>query len=141
MQTPPSLVVSGSRGFFRPSGRVSAGELADWITAALAEAHARSVRDIVVNIVAMTGFESPGRAYRRWVARRWAETLGSNIPVAMVARSEHICPHKTGLLVAAEQGLEAYICETEAAAIAWLDAKRSRDASAGAASPVEAREH
>ena len=39
----------------------------------------------------------------------------------MVARHEHICPQKTGLLVAAEEGLQANIFDTEAPAIAWLD--------------------
>jgi len=40
---------------------------------------------------------------------------------AVVARAEHICPQKTGLLVAAEEGLRAEVCQTEAAALAWLD--------------------
>ncbi len=122
METVRRLEITGSRGFFRPRGSVSAGELADQITAALAEAHRLAVRDVMVDIAAMTGFESPGPAYRRWVARRWAETLGSKIRVAVVARHEHICPEKTGLLVAAEEGLQAHICEAEADAIAWLDA-------------------
>jgi len=39
----------------------------------------------------------------------------------MVARPEHICPHKTGLLVAAEEGLQANIFDAEGPAIAWLD--------------------
>jgi len=72
----------------------------------------------------MTGFESPGPAYRRWVARRWYKTLGPTIRIAMVARNEHICPQKTGLLVAAEEGIRAHVCDTEAQAIAWLDAER-----------------
>jgi hypothetical protein len=41
----------------------------------------------------------------------------------MVARYEHICPQKTGLLTAAEEGMQAHICESEAEAIAWLDAQ------------------
>ena len=112
-----------------PTERVRfAGELADLITAALERARAAAVRDMVVNIAAMTGFGSPGPAYRRWVARRWAEALGPHVPVALVARREYICPEKTGLVVAAEKGLKAYICETEAEAIVWLD-------SAAAAAP------
>ena len=31
----------------------------------------------MVNITAMTGFESASPSYRRWVGRHWAETLGS----------------------------------------------------------------
>jgi len=123
METPGKLEIAGSRAFFRPSGPASAGELADRITAAFTQANARDVRDVLVNISGVTGFESPGPAYRRWVARRWAETLASKIRIAMVARYEHICPQKTGLLTAAEEGMQAHICESEAEAIAWLDAQ------------------
>ena len=77
--------------------------------------------EIVVNITDMTGFASPGPAYRRWVAGRWADTVEGKLAVAMVARHEHICPDKTGLLVAAEKGLKANIFVTEAEAIAWLN--------------------
>lgn len=126
METQEKLEVIGPRGFCRPSGSVSTGELADQITEILAEARAQAVRDILVNIAALTGFDSPGPSFRRWAARRWAETLGPNIRVAMVARPEHICPHKTGLLVAAEQGVHAHICDSETEAIAWLDARNAR---------------
>lgn len=109
------------RAFYRPSGCVSAGQLADQITLVLKRARAAAVRDVVVDITAMSGFESPGPAYRRWVARRWARALGPEVLLAVVARSEHICPEKTGLLVAAEEGLRACICETEDEAVTWLN--------------------
>ena len=108
------------RGFYRPTGTVSAGELADLIAAALERARAEAVRDVVISMVALTGFTSPGPAYRRWVARRWAHVAGPELRVAVVAREEHICPEKTGLLAAAEEGLQAYICTTEDEAVAWL---------------------
>ena len=43
------------------------------------------------------------------------------IRVVVIARSEHICPKKTGLLIAAEEGLDAHICESVNEAVAWLD--------------------
>ncbi len=118
--------IVGERAFYRPRGSVSTGQLADLITTALTCTRGASVQTVLINISAMTGFKSPGPAYRRWAARRWAEALGSEIPVAMVARVEHICPEKTGLLVAAEEGVHAFICVTEAKAIAWLDAQAKR---------------
>ena len=117
----PAIDASGSRGICRPAGRVTAGELADLVCTVLVQARDQDLQELVVNIVRMTGFSSPGPAYRRWVARRWAEAAGGALRVAFVARAEHICPHKTGLLVAAEEGLEAYICLTEAEAVAWLE--------------------
>lgn len=76
---------------------------------------------MLVDITEVTGFKSPGPAYRRWVARRWAATVKGTIRVVIAARAEHICPAKTGLLVAAEEGLDAHICQSEREAIAWLD--------------------
>ncbi len=109
------------RAYYRPSGAASAGELADMITAALQSACAAAMSDALVNVAEVFGFESPGPAFRRWAVRRWAATVRGQLRVAVVARREHICPEKTGLLVAAEEGLQATIFETEPDAIAWLD--------------------
>jgi hypothetical protein len=122
MEPLPSFETEGTRGFYRPSGRVSAMQLADLMTAAIRLARARELSDVMVNITATTGFESPGPSYRRSLVRRWAATAAGVLRVVVVARHEHICPHKTGLLVAAEEGLHAHICEAEVEAIAWLDA-------------------
>ena len=113
---------AGNRGFYRPSGHASAGEVVDMITGALRLARTAGLHDIMINISGMAGFESPGPAFRRWAVRRWASTVGGTAHIAMVARSEHICPDKTGLLVAAEEGLRAHVCLTEREAIAWLSA-------------------
>ena len=52
---------------------------------------------------------------------RWAYLVGNRLRVAVVTRSEHVCPNKTGLLVAAEEGLRANVIEdSEQEAIAWL---------------------
>jgi len=109
------------RGLFRPHGSASAWQIADMITAALENCRAEQVRDILIDISSMHGFDSPGPAYRRWAVRRWAAMLAHRIPLAIVARREHICPQKTGLLIAAEEGLDAHICTTEAEALSWLD--------------------
>ena len=114
-----------ARGAYRPRGEASAGQLVDLIAAALKFASDKQLSEIIVNVTDMYGFDAPGPAFRRWAVRRWAETAENSICVAMVARYEHICPEKTGLLVAAEQGLAANIFETEADAILWLDARTS----------------
>ena len=54
---------------------------------------------MVVNITATSGFESPGPSYRRWLVTRWADTAAGILRVVVVARREHICPEKTGLLL------------------------------------------
>ena len=117
----PGYEAIGARSYYRPCGTASAGQLADMITAALEAACADGARDALVNVVGMTGFESPGPAFRRWAVRRWAATVRGRLRVAVVARREHISPDKPGLLVAAEETLDANIFENEAEAIAWLD--------------------
>ncbi|MEK7954345.1 hypothetical protein WKV53_27760 [Luteolibacter sp. Y139] len=99
---------------------MSAGQAADLISAALDHARTCGLKEVLVSITALTGFESPGPAFRRWAVRRWS-TAGTGLKVAMVARPEHICPEKTGLLVAAEEGLNAHICQSEGEAEAWLE--------------------
>ena len=111
----------GARAYYRPSGVATAGQLADMITEALVVACDGGARAALVNIVAMNGFESPGPSYRRWLIRRWAVRLAGRLRVGVVARREHICPEKTGLLVAAEEGLQGSIFEAEADALAWLN--------------------
>jgi len=120
-----SFAAQGDCGFFRLSGNYSPGELADLITTSLSQARELEMHDVLVDITGVTGLKSPGPAYRRWVAKKWAETTGGAVRVAMVARREHICPRKTGLLIAAEHGLNAHICEAEAEAITWLIEKTS----------------
>jgi hypothetical protein len=115
------------RGVYRPQGSASAWQLADLITEALEHASATQLREILINISSMSGFEAPGPAYRRWAVRRWASTLRPRIPLVIVARRDHICPEKVGLLVAAEEGLDAHICETEAEAASWLQAMSSSE--------------
>ena len=124
----------GTRGFYRPSGRVSADLLADLMTAAIRVARAQDLHDVVVNITASSGFESPSADFRRRLVKRWAATAAGLMRLVVVARREHVHPKKIGLVVAAEEGLQAHICEDQAEAIAWLDAAAAA-AAAGPASP------
>lgn len=101
------------------------------ITDALYLGRSSGLTDVIINITGLTGFEVPGPAFRRWAVRRWAISTGG-MRVVIVARAEHICPEKTGLLVAAEEGMRAHICESESEAIAWLDADADAEPSAAA---------
>src|SRR4051812_23680820 len=112
LKLPEGVEIQGDRCLYRPRGFVSAWQLADLITVAVEQARERAVPELMVNISALIGFDSPGPAYRRWIVRRWAAAAGGQLRVAMVARPEHICPEKIGLLIAAEECLDAHICES-----------------------------
>ena len=79
-----------TRGFYRPSGRVSADLLGDLMTAAIRFARAHDLRDVVVNITAATGFESPDEDYRRRLVKRWAATAAGRLELARCSRCGEI---------------------------------------------------
>jgi hypothetical protein len=109
------------RGYYRPAGMASAGQAADMIATALELARDADLRSMLIDITKLDGIEIPGPAFRRWAVRRWA-AAAARLSVAVVARVEHICPQKIGLVVAAEEGMGAHICSAEDEALAWLDA-------------------
>jgi len=109
------------RHVFRPRGTATAVELAQSIADVLFDAAQGGLDDALVDITAVYGFESPGPNFRAWAVGLWSRMAGEDLRVAIVARPEHICPHKTGLLIAAELGLQANIFDAEAPAVAWLD--------------------
>ena len=121
MEPSESAGDNARRVIFRPRGTATAVELARLIADALFDASQGGMDDALVDITAVYGFESPGPLFRAWAVGLWARAAGEDLRVAVVARPEHICPDKTGLLVAAEEGLQANIFDTEAPAIAWLD--------------------
>jgi hypothetical protein len=112
--------IIGVQVFYRPQGRMSPGELVDKITYALLRCRDFGIRQALVDVTGATGFESPGPAFRRWAVRRWARISASEISIALVAPQELICPQKTGLLVAAQEGLNAHICSCESEALEWF---------------------
>ncbi len=109
------------RCVYRPTGVATAGQLAYMIADVLSHALREGLRDVLVDIRSISGFESPGPAFRRWAVGMWAREVAGVVRVAVVARRELICPEKTGLLAAADEGLNASIFEQELEAIAWLD--------------------
>jgi len=109
------------RCYYRPAGTASDGILADMMTEALALAIERSATEALINITGVYGFGPPGPAYRRWLVRRWADLVARRVRVALVVREEHLCPQRTGSIVAADEGMHANIFTNEADATSWLD--------------------
>ena len=116
------LEYSGSRAFYRPQGVIAPHLLVDLIAFMLLEVLSKGRTEVLVDITGVTGFDPPGPEFRRWAVQRWAECASGRIHVAVVARPEIICPEKTGLVVAAEEGLRAHISSDEREAMNWLDA-------------------
>jgi len=113
----------GRRGFFRPVGVMSFDHAVEIVAEGMRHARSLELVDLLVNTGGLTGFPAPDVFARYSLATKWAESAGSGLRVAMVARAEIIDPEKIGVLMAQNRGVNGDVFTTEAAAIAWLDAR------------------
>jgi hypothetical protein len=121
MGQPNRFAIEGERGFFRPVGAMSLDQAVSAVDAAFAFARDKGLREVLVDITAVTGFEPPGMFDRFLAACKWAETVGGRLRVVMVAREELIHPQKFGVTVARNRGMDSNIFPEEAEAVAWLE--------------------
>jgi hypothetical protein len=113
----------GKRGFYRPQGAVTFERAIDLVAEAMRFARSLGLNDLLVNTTGFTGFQTPSIFARHALAVKWAENGGAGLIVAMVARPELIDPEKIGVLMAQNRGASGDVFATEAAALAWLDAR------------------
>jgi hypothetical protein len=122
MNTLANFEQVGKRGFYRPIGNVTFERAVDMVAEAMRFARSLGLHDLLVNTTGFSGFPAPSIFGRHALAVKWAESAGSGLIVAMVARSELIDPQKIGVLMAQNRGASGDVFPTEAAALAWLDA-------------------
>lgn len=130
MNTLAHFELVGKRGFYRPTGNVTFERAVDLVAEAMRHARALGLHDLMVNTTGFTGFPAPSIFARHALAVKWAESAGSTLIVALVARPEIIDPQKIGVLMAQNRGASGDVFPNEAAALAWLDA-RSGGSAAG----------
>jgi hypothetical protein len=111
------------RGFFRPEGVMTFEQAVEIVGKGMIHARSLELVDLMVNTGKLTGFPPPDVFARYSLAIKWAESAGTALRVALVARAELIDPEKIGLLMAQNRGVSGDVFTTEAAAIAWLDAR------------------
>jgi hypothetical protein len=113
----------GSRGFYRPVARVSFENAIDLVAEAIQTAREMGLADLLVNTSGLTGFADPSVFARYSMATKWAETAGSTLRVALVARAELIDPQKIGVLIMQNRGGNGDVFTSEADALEWMDAR------------------
>ena len=123
MNTLANFEQVGKRGFYRPIGNVTFERAVDMVAEGMRLARSLGLHDLLVNTTGFSGFPPPSIFARHALAVKWAESAGSGLIVAMVARSELIDPEKIGVLMAQNRGASGDVFPTEAAALAWLDAR------------------
>lgn len=123
MNTLKHFEQSGRRGFYRPSATVTFDQAVNMVGEAMLHARSLDLVDLLVNTNGLVGFPVPDVFARYALARKWAESAGPSLKVAVVARAEIIDPQKIGVLMAQNRGATGDVFTTEVAAIAWLDAR------------------
>ena len=113
----------GRRGFFRPAGVMTFEQAVEIVGEAMKHARSLELEDLLVNTSGLSGFPMPDVFARYALANKWAESAGAGLRVAMVARADLIDREKIGVLMAQNRGVSGDAFTTEAAAIAWLDAR------------------
>jgi hypothetical protein len=113
----------GSRGFYRPSARVSFEQAVEMMAQAMATARELGLMDLLVNSTGVTGFTPPSVFARYDMAARWAQSAGAALRVAIVARQELIDWQKIGVLMVQNRGASGDVFLSEAEALGWLDAR------------------
>jgi hypothetical protein len=124
MNTLANFEQLGKRGFYRPTGNVTFERAVDMVAEGMRHARTLGLHDLLVNTTGFTGFPPPSVFARHALAVKWAESAGSALIVALVARAELIDPEKIGVLMAQNRGASGDVFQTEAAALAWLDSAR-----------------
>ena len=113
----------GSRGFYRPVAEVSFEQAVDMIADGIRTARELGLADIMASTIGLTGFSPPSVFGRHALALKWAQSAGTSLRVALVARIELIDPQKIGVLMFQNRGGNGDVFSNETDAIAWLDAR------------------
>jgi hypothetical protein len=120
MSKPDQFEIQKAHAIFRPTGQVSIGQVAELVTTAIDFARSLNIRNLLVDITNLTGFESPDIALRYFIIHDWARAAGGSVRVAILLRPEMIDPQKFGNTVAANVGFTAHAFTTEEDALTWL---------------------
>jgi hypothetical protein len=128
MNTLANFEQVGRRGFYRPVGVVSFERAVELVAEGMRFARSLGLTDLLVNTQGLTGHAPPSIFARHALAVKWAESAGSTLHVAIVARPELIDPQRIGALMAQNRGVSGDVFASEVAAIAWLDARSAGSA-------------
>ena len=125
MVVPEAFEISGERGYFRPAAEVTLDQAVQMVGDAIVYARSRSLRELLVNIIGLTGFGPPTISQRYFIVEGWVAAARGQLRLAVACRPELIDPNKFGVTVAVNRGLDADVFSSESQAEAWLDGRRS----------------
>ena len=120
-QSPPKdLTVCEAYARYAPVAELSLNQTIDLIDDAIRYCRENEVPGLLVDITRVTGFPSPSITDRFWFIRKWAETAGGKVVLAMVAPSHMVMPDKIGITFALNRGLRSDVFTDADEALRWL---------------------
>lgn len=105
---------------FRPVGEIQVDEVIELTTSAILKARQNNISNLLVDLSAISGIESPSIGSRYFMVKKWAQVAHGYVRVAMVLREEIIDPGKFGVTAAANAGLLANVFSEVQEALEWL---------------------
>jgi hypothetical protein len=115
--------IHGDRAEYRPTGEMTLFRAVQLVTAAIVRTRENGIRNLLINVSHLTGFDSPDVVTRYHFVQEWANAAAGAVRIVFVARPELIDPRKFGVTVAANSGLETEVFVTEAEALQWMERK------------------
>jgi hypothetical protein len=124
MEKPEFFEQVDKRGYYRPIGDVTFEKGVSMVAEAMVYARANGMTEMVANVSGLSSSFATITIFDRYaMAVRWAESAGSSLRVAVVARPEMLDPDKIALLMAQNRGANGEVFTGEAEAMAWLDGR------------------
>jgi len=120
MSAPEFFEIADGHMAFRPVGHVWLNQAVQMVVSAIAFAREQKTRNLMTNLIGLTGFASPSVTARYQLIKEGAQASGGAVRLAMVIRPEIMDPGKIGVLVSKHLGLVCDVFLTEPEALAWL---------------------
>lgn len=124
MKQPEHFETLEKHARYAPEGIVTLEDGVALVTDAIRYCRHQNLHRLLVNTTRLVGFPPPMMHERYWFAREWAHASRGGVIVAMVAREELLDPHRFGVLVAKNNGLNSYAASDENEALDWLLAQK-----------------
>ncbi len=120
MEMPYELRVEQGYVRYAPRGFVALSDGITMVSCAITFCREHHHRRLLVNAVALAGFEPPTLGERYRIAEEWAKAGAGQVALAVVTRPDYIHPQKFGVFVALRSGLRSDIFSSEPDALEWL---------------------
>jgi len=122
MNDPEGIALDLVEGFavFRLTGKFALQEGVHVIRDAIAQALRRHLSRLMIVITETSGYGVPSLSMRLAMMREWADAANGFVRAVIVCRPEFIDPHKFGVTMAANFGMQAEVFASEDDAMRWL---------------------